>query len=62
MAVKTNRKPVEEIRRYLQAGMPLKDAALVTGYSSSALSIMCLVWGIKLKRGPRKDCKLVAQP
>jgi hypothetical protein len=61
MTLKVNRKPVEEIRRYLEAGMPLKDAALVTGYPSSALSIMCLVWGIKLKRGPRKGCKWVGQ-
>jgi hypothetical protein len=62
MAVKTNRKSVKEIRRYLQAGMSLKDASLVTGYPSSALSVMALCWGLKLKRGPRKGFKLVAQP
>jgi hypothetical protein len=54
-----NRKPVEEIRRYLEVGVSLKDASLITGYPSSTLSVMALAWGIKLKRGPRKGCKRV---
>jgi hypothetical protein len=53
------RKPLEEIHRYLQAGMSLADASRVTGYPVSALSIMAAVWDIKLKRGKPKGYKRV---
>ena len=62
MRIKTSRKPMEEIRKYLEAGMSLTDAAKVTGYPVSALSIMAMAWNIKMPMGRPKGCKLVAQP
>jgi hypothetical protein len=61
MPIKTNRKPMEEIRKYLEAGMSLTDAAKVTGYPISALSIMARCWNVKLPMGRPKGCKLVTQ-
>jgi hypothetical protein len=55
------RKPLDEIRRYLLAGMSLADASRVTGYPASALSIMAAVWEIPLKRGKPTACKRVGQ-
>jgi hypothetical protein len=57
--IKTARKPLEVIRGYLEAGMSLTDAAKVTGYPISALSIMARCWGVKFKQGPPRGWKRV---
>ena len=61
MPTKTSRKPLDEIRRYLLAGMTLADCAKFCGFPVSALSIMCLAWNIPLKRGKPKGYKRVGQ-
>ncbi len=54
-SIKTIRKSLEEIRKYLEAGMTLTDASKFTGYPISALSIMARCWGIRRpKSRPRK--------
>jgi len=56
--VKTDRMPLEDIRKMLEAGFKLDLISQQTGYPLSALSIMAHAWGIKLKRGrPRKRAK-----
>jgi hypothetical protein len=60
--IKTNRKPLETIRVYLENGMSLTDCSKICGYPISALSVMAMAWGIKLPMGRPKGCKLVAQP
>jgi hypothetical protein len=54
--IKTTRKPLEKIRGYLEGGMSLTDAAKITGYPISALSIMAMCWGVKLPMGRPKGC------
>jgi hypothetical protein len=55
------RMPLEEVRRLLEAGFKLDIISQQSGYAKSALSVMAGVWGLPLKRGPRKGCKLVKQ-
>jgi hypothetical protein len=56
------RKPLETIKAYLQSGMSLTDAAKITGYPVSSLSIMALCWNIKLPQGrPKQGTRVVAQ-
>jgi hypothetical protein len=47
----TARKPLEEVRKFLETGMTLTDASKITGYPISNLSIMAMAWGIKLPQG-----------
>ena len=51
--IKTSRMALEEIRRLLEAGFTLRIVSMESGYPESSLSIMCMCWGIKRKRGPK---------
>jgi hypothetical protein len=57
--LKTARKPLEEVKKYLETGMTLTDASKITHWPISALSILAMAWGIRVASGRPRIWKRV---
>jgi hypothetical protein len=42
-----------DVKKLLLSGLYLRVVSAATGYTVPELSLMCKVWGIQRKRGPR---------
>jgi uncharacterized protein YerC len=50
--VKTDKSPIEVVRKLLETGMVYKEIERITGTSKTELSIISKVLGMGRKRGP----------
>jgi hypothetical protein len=57
--LRTQRKPLEEVKKYLETGMTLTDASKITHWPVSALSILARAWDIRVASGRPRIWKYV---
>jgi hypothetical protein len=51
--------PLEAVRALLEQGLYLRDVSRASGWSKPELCVMCKMWNIRRKRGPKRAAKVM---